>query len=153
VIKLIFGENKMTEMTTADETKMENLIKLQEGVSLKPYTDTTGHMTIGYGHNLNNGISQAVANLIFEEDISAAEHELALNAPWYTQLDDARQAVLINMTFNEGIGGVMAFKDMLRAMQAGQWQAASAALLDSQAARELPSRYQKLSYILETGVL
>jgi len=141
-------------MTPIDENKMDNLIKLQEGLRLKPYTDTTGNLSIGYGRNLTrDGISQAEATMMFQDDVASVERELSLNAPWYTQLNDARQSVLINITYNEGIGGLMQFKDMLRALEAGNFEEASKQLLDSLADKQLPSRYNKLAYILETGIL
>lgn len=144
----------MTEMTTIDEAKMENLIKLQEGLQLKLYTDTRGFASIGYGRNLStNGIRQSEANLMFANDLADIENELRLNIPWYTQLNDARQAIIISMAYNLGISGLMGFKDFLRAAEAGDTKNASQAILDSNAARELPNRYERLSYIWETGIL
>lgn len=137
-----------------NEMKMENLIKLQEGLRLKIYQDTEGNLTIGWGRNLSaKGICADEANLMFANDIAEAENELRLNVPWYTTLSPARQAVIINMAFNEGIGGLMGFKDFLRAAEANLPKLASQAILDSLAAKKLPARYEKLAYIYESDIL
>jgi lysozyme len=141
-------------LTTIDEAKMENLLKLQEGLSLKLYQDIGGNFSIGRGRNLSaKGIRLDEANLMFANDIADAENELRLNVPWYTTLSPARQAVIINMAFNEGIGGLMGFKDFLRAAEAGLPKIASQAILDSLAAKKLPARYEKLAYIYESDIL
>ena len=45
-------------------TLKEQLIR-DEGTRLKPYTDTTGHLTIGFGRNLSQvGISLAEAEYL-----------------------------------------------------------------------------------------
>jgi len=78
-------------------------LKKHEGLSLKPYKDTVGVLTIGYGRNLSNGISQQVAEIMLDEDIATAlrdAKEFAAEA--WDQLNLARQAVLINMAFNLG---------------------------------------------------
>ena len=48
-------------------TKMKELLKEQEGLSLTPYKCTAGKLTIGYGYNLEEGISENVANILFDE--------------------------------------------------------------------------------------
>lgn len=79
-------------------------IKKHEGLRLKMYKDTVGVSTIGYGHNLEaNGISLAVAEQIFEEDLIVAAmiaRDFAGDA--WVNLNEVRRAVLINMAFNLG---------------------------------------------------
>lgn len=56
-------------MTSGERAMLKVLVKSDEGLSLKPYTDTRGKLTIGYGRNLTDvGISQA------EADAASARH-------------------------------------------------------------------------------
>ena len=52
----------------------------------------------------------------------------------------ARQAVLLDMCFNFGIGRLEGFHNTLAAMKAGDWQAAHDGMLDSAWAASRPSR-------------
>ena len=73
--------------------------------------------------------------------------------PWLPALDDIRRAVLVNVCFNVGFKGLLAFHNMLAAMQRGDWTAAAAELRDSDAWRstENHNRYERLARQLETG--
>ena len=44
-------------------------IKKNEGLDLNTYIDTTGHATVGWGRNLENGISLDEAELMFQNDL------------------------------------------------------------------------------------
>ena len=68
-----------------------------------------------------------------------------------SNLDDARASVLLDPAFNLGINGLLHFPKMLAALAAGDWKTAHDELLDSDAARELPSRYNALAQILLNG--
>lgn len=141
-------------MLLTDETKMENLIKLQEGLKLQLYKDIMGNQTIGYGRNLSaKGIRTDEAALMFANDIAEVEADLKRTIPWYEELSPARQAVIIDVCFNIGLGGLMGFKDFLRAAESGDAKTAATELLDSHAAKQLPNRYQRLAYIYESDSL
>ena len=72
--------------------------------------------------------------------------------PWVTNLDEARQGVLANMTFEMGIDGLLEFKDTLLAVQAGDYQVASEEMLKSKwATKDAPARAQRLSLQMATG--
>ena len=59
--------------TTSDAYKgLVSNIKQEEGYKAKPYTDTAGNITIGYGTNLSIGISKDEAELLMK-------HRLQLN--------------------------------------------------------------------------
>jgi lysozyme len=91
-----------------------------EGEKLKMYKDSRGILTIGIGHNLEaKAISKRASQVIFEDDVNDAKRELAEKLPWTSNLDDARLGVLINMTFNMGVRGLMAFEKMLAHVKAG----------------------------------
>ncbi len=121
-----------------------------EGFRPTKYLDTRGNETIGIGFNINAGISLRAARALFREQL--AERADAIAGFWWAQgLDDARMSVVIEIAFNDGITSLLHFPKMLAAIGAKNWPAAHDELLDSDAARELPGRYQRLAVILLTG--
>ncbi len=140
-------------------------IKRHEGLRLKPYADTVGKLTIGYGHNLSgNGISQKVAEKVFREDYLVAEADARLtcgNSLW-GELNRPRRAVLVNMAFNLGLPRLKRFKRMIRALEfsvgcraAGRsayYALAAKEMLDSKWSREdVPTRSFELAEQMRTG--
>jgi lysozyme len=95
-------------------------LKRDEGLRLTPYKDSVGKTTIGYGRNLDDvGISQYEAEILLQHDLIHASQVLRDNLPWTEGLDEVRRAVLVNMSFNMGIHGLMGFKNTLGLIQAG----------------------------------
>lgn len=133
-------------------TLIEQLIR-DEGVSLHPYVDTVGKTTIGIGRNLTDvGITQAEATYLLVNDIQNATDHLGKALPWTSGMDDVRHAVLLNMTFNMGIGRLCGFKKFLAAVQAEDWKTARNEMLDSEWATQVGPRAQRLAIQIETGL-
>ena len=63
--------------------ELTSLIARHEGKVLTMYTDTVGVPTIGYGHNLNEPISEAAALQILSDDVSIAVNELDDRMDWW----------------------------------------------------------------------
>lgn len=122
-----------------------------EGLRLKPYTCPTGHLTIGYGHNLENGISKEAAEFILREDLQSAVKAVSKHFAWWQGLNEARQFVLVDMAFNMGIGKLSTFKKMLTATQRGDYQKAAAEMLNSRWADQVGRRARELAEMMETG--
>ena len=123
-----------------------------EGLRLKPYKDTAGNLTIGVGRNLDaEGITEQEALYLLNNDIHQVENELT-KVPNFSQLSDPRQRVLIQMTFNMGLGGIMEFKDMWAAIQAQDWDGAAKAMLNSLWAKEVGERAIRLATCMRTGM-
>lgn len=125
--------------------------KRYEGLRLKPYTCPTGHLTIGYGHNLENGITQDMAEYILTRDMALAQMEVGARVPWAGQLDEARQYVLVDMAFNMGISKLMTFKKFLAALNKRDYPAAAKEMLDSRWATQTGRRAKELAEIMKTG--
>jgi lysozyme len=133
-------------------TSLADQLRRDEGTRLHPYKDTVGKLTIGTGRNLDDvGISQDEADLMLANDIKVATIRLESTFPWTVGLDDVRKSVLVNMTFNMGIGGLAQFKDTLRKVQAGDYAGAAQAMLDSGWAKQVGPRAQRLSIQMEGG--
>lgn len=124
-----------------------------EGLRLRPYKDTVGKVTIGIGRNLDDvGISHDEALVLLGNDIEKASAALRTQLPWTVNLDDARQGVLVNMTFNMGIGTVLKFKETLAHIQAGDYAAAASGMLQSNWAKQVGPRADRLANQMRTGI-
>lgn len=104
-------------------------IKLDEGLRLKPYKDTADppKTTIGYGRNLDDkGITKEEAEFLFTNDCKEVIEGLERGIPWFRNLSQARQGVLVNMAFNLGVPGLLKWTNTLKAMERGDFDKAAA---------------------------
>ena len=123
------------------------------GVTLSPGMTLKGNVTIGTGRNLTgDGISDAERIIMRTNDVNSAQSAVHNALPWTVGLDLVRYSVLLNMTFNMGIHRLLGFKNMLAALQVGNYKVAAAQLLNSVLADKEPARAHRLSIQLETGV-
>ncbi len=144
-------------MTPAGRTALSAELRLDEGCRLKAYRDGGGIWTIGYGHTgpeVHAGLvwTQAWADAQLEADIASAEAECASCLPYWTRLDDPRQEVLADMAFNLGISGLLRWKHMLAAVEAGDYTSAAADMLATEPWRsQVGSRADRLAAIMRTA--
>lgn len=137
-------------MTSTLRDALHTALIRDEGLRLKPYKDTTGHLTIGVGHNLDaKGITLAQAMEWLDEDMDQAESEMLKWIPWAASLSEPRQGVLINMIFNMGIYNVLEFKRTLAHVQAGRFAEAAKGMLDSKWAEQVGNRAIRLAKVME----
>ena len=135
-----------------DRTAMTRQLRLHEGERLKPYRCTAGKLTIGVGRNLEDrGISREESAMLLANDIVNEERELLRALPWVATLDEVRQRVLLDMSFNLGLVGLLAFKNTLAAIEAGEYQRAASMMLDSRWAKQVGQRAERLSRMMATG--
>lgn len=128
-------------------------LKRDEGVRLKPYTDTVGKLTIGVGRNLTDvGISDDECTALLQNDVARTVAALDKSLPWWRSLDPVRQRVLVNMAFNLGMAGLLTFKNTLSAMQSGAYAAAASGMLASKWAVQVGARAERLADMMRTGV-
>ena len=123
-----------------------------EGLRLKPYTDTVGLMTIGVGRNLAGvGISKEEAMHMLENDIDRVCDQLDNLIPWWKQLSEQRQQALANFVFNVGITTAMTFKNTLALLQSGQFASAADEVLRSKWAGQVGQRAIRISTMIREG--
>lgn len=142
-----------------DLGKTTALIKFQEAFRQYAYDDQTGlppslagDITIGYGRNCTvRGVTMDEANYLLNNDIQYFIQKLQSYFTFFAKLDDVRQAVLISMAFNIGINGLMKFKDMLNYMSSNKFDDARNAMLNSDWAKQVPSRANQLASMMMTG--
>jgi lysozyme len=130
-------------------------LKNEEGVIPHAYQDSLGFWTIGVGRL----IDQRKGGLLYPDEI---EYLLANDVkrktdglndalPWFHLLDERRQAVLIQMAFQMGLMGLLAFSTTLSHIRVGRYDEAAVAMLESIWAKQTPERAIRLSKQMETG--
>jgi lysozyme len=129
-------------------------LRRDEGDSPTCYQDHLGNWTIGVGRLIGPGGGLSPAEIAYLLNNDIIERRLALEAalPVYKILPPARQGVLLNMAFNMGVRGLLNFKKMLAAVEAGQWGVAAKEMLDSKWARQLPARSARLAAQMEENL-
>ena len=131
---------------------LRSMLVLHEGLKLKPYRCTAGKLTIGVGRNLDdNGITQAEAFALLENDILAVEADLDRTWPWWREMSEARQQVLADMCFNLGITRLGGFVNTLAAMKRGDYEAAANGMQASLWASQVGRRAQRLAKMMREG--
>jgi lysozyme len=147
-----------------DTAKLRDELARDEGVRLTVYDDATGeeivagsrvqgHPTIGVGRNLTaaRGISQDECDALLDGDIRSVTAELDRELPWWTGLSDARQRALANMSFNLGMPTLKQFRNMLSALEAGDFDTAAREALDSRWARQVGARAERIARQFREG--
>ncbi len=133
-------------MNNVDQS-VQSWIKRDEGLKLEPYLDTTGHLTVGWGRNLQNGILLDEAELMFQNDLTQTVLELSRQS-WYSSLPINVQNALINMNFNLGITKLLEFKEMIAALENKNYRAAAQAALNSLWAKQVPNRAKEIAVMI-----
>lgn len=133
-------------------------LKRDEGIRFKPYRDTRGVWTVGYGRNLDvhradvtGEITQMQADLWLTQDAHTALGQVLNHLPWTMKLDEARRGVLVNMAFNVGIGALLGFNKTLGFVESGEYSSAADEMLNSDWATQVGDRAKRLAEQMRTG--
>ena len=130
---------------------MVSLTEQQEAFKPKPYRDSRGFWTVGFGTNLDAGITREQAEALMRCQLDANEQAL-LAFPWFAGLDPVRRGVIENMAYNMGVSDVLGFEDMIAAIEAKDWPEAARQMRASKWAVQVgKDRVDVLSDIMETG--
>jgi lysozyme len=133
-------------------TALEEFIMRHEGLILNPYRDSVGKLTIGYGRNLDDvGISKEEAHYLMRNDISNCRKDLA-QYPWFFKSPYTVQTALLDMCFNLGIGGLLKFKRMIKAIEEKNYTKAALEALDSKWAKQVGSRAKDVALMIRESV-
>jgi lysozyme len=132
-------------------TIKEMLIK-HEGLRLKPYMDSTGHLTIGVGRNLERGITSKEADFLLDNDIENVKAQLTAIGSVYNDLSATRKMCLENMCFNMGIKKLLGFKKMFLAISEKDYVKAANEMLKSKWAQQVKGRAKELATLMEKDI-
>jgi lysozyme len=127
----------------------ELLIKKHEGKRNKVYYDSEGIMTVGYGYNLEKGLSDQAVDFLFSESMNDVYAD-CLSFHWYGHLSTVRRAVIENMLFNLGRQRFLGFKRTIQHIESGEYDKAADEMLDSKWARQVGYRANELSEMMRT---
>ena len=139
-------------MITPSDPALIAMVSQHEGLRLKPYRDSVGIWTIGYGRNLQDvGIRQDEARLMLENDLTVAMNDARFLFDDFAALTPNRQRVLVDMAFNLGRTRLAGFKAMWAALERGDFHAAAAEMKDSRWARQVGNRADRLARMMKEG--
>ena len=66
-------------------------------------------------------------------------------------LDPVRQRVMLNMTFNMGVGWIDDFKNTVETIRRGDYASAASGMLKSKWHKDVGDRAQRLAAMMRTG--
>lgn len=134
-----------------DRRLLRKQLERHEGLRLKPYRDTVGKLTVGYGRNLDDmGITRSEADFMLDNDIERVQRELE-TIDEYVDLSQIRQTVISNMVYNLGFRGVLQFKKMWTAISQGNYDLAAVEMLNSKWQQQVGGRAEELAEIMRSG--
>jgi lysozyme len=128
-----------------------------EGVRPCVYKDSLGFDTLGVGRLVDArkpgaGLRSDEITYLLNNDIDDRIAAITKALPWFQNLDDARQGVLLNMAFQLGTEGLLQFKQTLAAVQGGRYDEAAFDMLQSRWAQQTPARAKRLAEQMRSGL-
>ena len=126
-----------------------NSIKAHEGYEPMVYQCTEGHDTIGVGFKVADlKLSEKVCDLILEEKLNDLIPRIERKLSWFRYAKDEVKLVIVNMSYQMGLSGVLKFKRALAALELENWDLAATEMLDSLWARQTSRRANELADLI-----
>ena len=142
----------MNTPSDADVQRFIDIMRRDEGFRGRPYKDTVGKSTVLIGHNLDaSPLCEEAGKAQFKYDMAIVEDALDAHLSWWRNLDVPRQGVLMNMCFNMGIDTLITFKNTLKAIQEGRYEAAATGMEQSKWHTQVGDRAKRLEKTMRTG--
>lgn len=149
-------------VTSADPVLMEDIKNDEGNIALQTrygyyrngkfwtYQDSLGYDTIGYGHlilageDFSAGMTEAQADEMLRRDLERTVHDAkSIAASYKMRIPKTAQIVLCEMVFQLGRGGVMNFRNMLKALAANDYDTAAEEMRDSLWHQQTPNRVDR----------
>jgi len=125
-------------------------LRWAEGVRAYPYEDSEGHLTIGVGRLLSNGLSEdEIEHLLHNDAMDAIR--AASTLPYWDELSDTRKLVVADLCFNLGLTGWKGFVKANDALERGDPDTAADEMEDSRWFHQVGRRARKLVHAMRTG--
>lgn len=160
--------------------RTEEQLILHEGLELKVYPDTEGYLTVGVGYNVSARgweffektigrklghlpvdqirVTREEALLVLRADIIRIQKVVQKLLPEFDQLEEVRQRVCVDMSFNMGMKALN-FKKAIDALRRKDWSRVARELYSSKWARQVDDgeggrfgRADRLAQMMLTGV-
>lgn len=135
--------------------KIRKMMVAEEGKWLTLYRCPSGYLTIGIGHNIEqNGISSAVCDFIFKEDIEVhLDAVKKVFANKWDEFSEIRQMAFLNMVFQMGEFRFRKFKNMIQAAIEERWEDCANHALDSEWAKvQTPARAKRVARMIRENI-
>lgn len=130
--------------------KAIKMLAAEEGRRKFPYRCTAGKLTIGVGRNIEDrGISYATMDQMLTEDIEISlEASRHIFGPLFETFTQNRQLAILGMIFQLGEARFRTFSETIKAIKAGDWDAAAERAGNSLWAKQTPQRAARVINML-----
>ena len=129
------------------------ILKAEEGYRRHYYTDSAGNLTIAYGFNLEDGVSEQQGTFLLVSTLQENGEQLERLWPPFKNQSEKIQIALLDMAYQLGADGVLKFDRMLSAIVLGNYQLAANEALNSEWDGETPKRAQRVAKIFRAEPL
>lgn len=138
---------------------IRTMLEREEGRRNVAYPDPltgAGPFTIGVGHcgpEVHAGLvwTDEQIDHAFDSDIDSARSKCVTSFPWFCQLNEPRQAVILGMCFQLGLHGLLGFPKMLGAARDERYADAGGQMLASLWAKQTPARARRMAAQMTNG--
>jgi lysozyme len=127
--------------------KLKEQIKKEEGFRGYQYDDHLGNPTIGYGTLLP--LTEQEAELLLNHRLNIFVSNVK-SSLYNLNIKDEAWTILYHMAYQIGVGGLLKFKNMIKALENQDYKTASKEMLDSKWAIQTPNRAKRLSEQMES---
>lgn len=136
-----------------DPLKVDQLLRHNEDVRCKMYYDTKGIPTIGVGMNLlTETLPDDLAYEWSQRKRTRIINDLHNRLDFFSSLDDVRQAALVDMAYNMGADGLLAFGETLEMIRNKQYVEAAKHLETTPYYHEVGLRSARICKMISTGL-
>ena len=143
-----------------DLDKLQEELAEDEGCKYEIYLDHIGYKTFGIGHlckatdpendmDVGTEVSKERVDECFEADIAMTIEDCNILYSNFKDIPEEAQLVLANMMFNLGRPRLSRFLNLKAAVDTEDWMEASAQMMDSKWAKQVPNRAERLCSRME----
>lgn len=121
------------------------ILREDEGLRLRPYRDSRNVLSIGYGTDIQEGITKEEADMLLRSRVEKTWTGLHLQWPPFDGVSPELRDALTLAAYQLGVSGLLKFKRMLQAIEKGDWDDAIREARNSQWFHQTPKRVQRLT--------
>lgn len=145
-------------------SKIIQILKFEEGFREKPHIDTEGYPTVGTGFKIGPKgaplshyqftLPEEVSDVWLQSLVDTALARMVMNKPIIEAMEGCsvpRKDVLVSMAYQMGVAGLAGFKNTLAMIARGDFDGASAGMLNSKWAKQTPARAKRHAEVMRTG--
>lgn len=131
-----------------------DMVKKHEGFKSYGYFDSRGFLTIGHGILIDKAkggyITKEESSYIVNQRIALLDAQL-FKHQWYVDLSYNRKCAILDAVYQLGLEGFLLFKDTINLLSLHKYEEAADEFMDSDLARQTPTRAYQISNIIRTG--